>query len=565
MSFLLGFEVPTGKPVNMTNHHTVITGMTQHSGKTTGLEAMVERSKVKAIAFITKRGESGFRKEKYIPAYFKEQKLGNLIDWQYVSAILEATMGEKMKFERYWIIKVCKGAHSLQEVYENIKNEQRDARRALDESMYTNLAAYFEIVLPEIGRHKFANKLELSRGINVLNLVDMKDEMQQLVIESVLSYVWKRERNTVVIIPEAHKFIPQGRNTPVKSTALRLIREGAGIGNFMWVDTQETTSVDKAILKQCSNWIMGYQQERNEVQNVRENIGKRRISDEDIMSLKLGHFIALLQQEIYHVYILPAGIPEEMGVQVAQGLKPVEEVRNILMTSVKMQAVMPEAVAEEIQELRIDDQIYVPSIDQEELTRLQEVEKTYLEQVAGWESQEKAYAETIDGLREKTEQLEKEAYEADTRMDQLFTELTRYKIFEEALYVFLQPVILGTMKEKIQIDENKLEDKLSKTIEATIEKKIMALPAQKKQRIQSPVDTGIPWVDMWLPKLKTNEAKILRYMAGHHELALSKRDISIGTGISFTSSGLSGGLSKLKRWRLIEQVGNDWKLAEGPP
>ena len=122
MKILLGFEVDTGNEVYVEDGHGVTTGMTQQSGKTTTLEALVQRGEVTAVAFLTKRGESGFRNQREIQPYFKEQKkAGGLIDWQYVSSILEATISEKMKLERSFIINASKGAHSLQEVYENIR------------------------------------------------------------------------------------------------------------------------------------------------------------------------------------------------------------------------------------------------------------------------------------------------------------------------------------------------------------------------------------------------------------------------------------------------------------
>lgn len=234
---LLGFEVGTGKEVYLPPGHTNVTGMTQLSGKTTCLEALVQRGDVTAIAFLTKRGEKGFTRQRTIQPYFREQKKGDLIDWQYVSAILEATMGERMKFERSWIINSCKGTHNLEEVYENIRIAQSDARRALDQSVYTNLAAYFEIILPQIKKYKFAEAMELQRGFNVLNLIGMREEMQQLIIESVLSYVLTKLEHVIVVLPEAHKFIPQGRNTPVKGTAVRFIQEGAVLGNYLWIDS----------------------------------------------------------------------------------------------------------------------------------------------------------------------------------------------------------------------------------------------------------------------------------------------------------------------------------------
>lgn len=555
MKILLGFEVDTGNEVYMENHHSVVTGMTQLSGKTTTLEALVDRGDVKAIAFLTKRGEGGFRNQREIPAYFREQKKGTLIDWQYVSAILEATMSERMKFERSWIIKACHGAKDLQEVYNNIKTGQEDAKRALDESVYTNLAAYFEIILPEIHKYQFANSINITKGFNVMNLIGVKDEMQQLIIESVLSYVLQKERNTVVIIPEAHKFIPQGRNTPVKGTALRLIREGAAIGNYLWIDTQETTSVDKAILKQCSNWIMGYQQERNEVANVRENIGKRKIKEEDIMNLKIGHFIASLQQSIYHVYVLPAGLPEEEGRMVAMGEIPVEAVKNTLESFkpdpkyVKVPAEAPRLRSEMPAEAPYDVRVWQLK---EELEKLQE---EYAEYKKNTEDQEEAYRKAIDKLVDEKEQLQKDLQDTDNILEKMKEKLYRYEVFEDALSTFLKPLI---PESSVKIDEN--------VVERLIEKKINALPAKKRQRVEAPGETGIPWVDMWLPKLKTKaDRAIVTLLAQKIGTPLTKTQIALALGYSEKGGSFNSALSGLqRRYKLIIKEGDTYRIAEAP-
>jgi hypothetical protein len=99
-SVLLGYEVGTGLPVEIPLKHMVVTGQTQESGKTTTLEALVARSGVKAVAFVTKRGEGSFANARTIGPYFREQA-----DWQFVASILEASRGEKLKFERAWIIR----------------------------------------------------------------------------------------------------------------------------------------------------------------------------------------------------------------------------------------------------------------------------------------------------------------------------------------------------------------------------------------------------------------------------------------------------------------------------
>lgn len=568
MKILLGYVVGTGVEVYLEDGQTVITGMTQLSGKTTALEALVTRGKVTAVAFLTKRGESGFRNQREIQPYFKEQKLGArgprkhaLIDWQYVSAILEAVMSEKMKLERSFIINACKGARSLEEVYKNIKEMKTKTRRGFDESVYTNLEAYFEIILPQIKKYNFATTLKLRKGFNVMNLIGMANEMQQLVIESVLSYVYEKLENTIVVIPEAHKFIPQGLKTPVKGTALRLIKEGAALGNFMWIDTQETTSTDKALLKQCSNWIMGYQQEKNEVKNVRENIGRKKISDEDIMSLKLGHFIASLHQKIYHVYVLPAGIDPEMGRGVAMGTIPVETVKDILESSKPVRKAPEEIIVSPLSTSGGPGEVALELTD----APLQQIEviegriKGLLAEILALEKRADELEEDIEKQRYENNELtstvkalRKEDEQSKRTIESLNEELGPFR----ALQMLLARII-GPHIEISDISEEQLKE-MEKQIE-----ELKKIPRAPRRRV---ADTGITWIDIWMPKLGPAEQKILTFMAERFPLKMTKSEIAIGIGLSARGGYFSAAFNKLKKNKLIISVDDrNFKLAENPP
>ena len=311
---MLGFEVGTGEEVNMDLHHTVITGMTQLSGKTTTLEAIISRANRRAIAFKAKRGESGFKNYREIPPFFEERA-----DWQYVSTLLEAVMREKMRFERPWIMKATHGTRSLSEVLANVQSLRAEATRELPENIYTALEGYLKIVVPQIERLKFSRTLDLIDGINVMDLTDMTVELQALVIQSTMEYVINNLHETILIVPEAWEHIPQGRNTPVKLYAETFIRKGAAIGNYLFIDSQDIAGIDKTPLRQCNNWILGRQREGHEVERVREQIGRNKIDAEEIRSLPLGHFIAILGDDIRKVYVLPAGVPSNIGRRVAMG------------------------------------------------------------------------------------------------------------------------------------------------------------------------------------------------------------------------------------------------------
>ena len=95
MTIPLGFEVASGKPVAIPIRHMCVTGQTQEAGKTTTLEALIARSQLRALTFVTKRGEGAFLDGRPTAPYFREQA-----DWRFVSSMLEAFLGERLKFER---------------------------------------------------------------------------------------------------------------------------------------------------------------------------------------------------------------------------------------------------------------------------------------------------------------------------------------------------------------------------------------------------------------------------------------------------------------------------------
>ena len=161
-----------------------------------------------------------------IDPYFREQA-----DWQFVASILEASRGEKLKFERAWIIRASKGARTLADVQRNVRKAMETAK-GLAGDVYLTLDAYLEEVVPQIAGVSWAKAVRLQPGVNVMDLTRLTLEMQHLVIKSSIDWVLEHEEQTVVVVPEAWKFIPEDRGTPVKRSAESFIRQGAGLKNF---------------------------------------------------------------------------------------------------------------------------------------------------------------------------------------------------------------------------------------------------------------------------------------------------------------------------------------------
>ncbi len=315
----LGFEVGSGDRVEIPIRHMVVTGQTQEAGKTTTLEALNARSQAPAIAFVTKRGERSFADGRRIKPYFREKA-----DWQFVSAVLEATMRERMKFERSWIMRVTKHAKTLADVLRNCKEMKKHSRSAMDESMYMQLEAYLEIIVPRVARIDWAKTVHLVPGINVVDVADREDfppELQSLVMDAVLRWVYENAHGVVTIIPEAWEFVPQARGSPVKLAAVELIRKGAGLRNYVWLDSQDIGGVDKEILRSCPVWLLGVQRETNEIKRVLDNIpaGVKKPKAADVALLKRGEFFACFGEHVIRTYVRPSWMDEDSARDVARG------------------------------------------------------------------------------------------------------------------------------------------------------------------------------------------------------------------------------------------------------
>jgi hypothetical protein len=237
-----------------------------------------------------------------------------------VSSLLEAFLGERMKFERSWIMRATKGARTLADVRRNIARLQVKAK-GLNADVFMVLAEYLDELVPAIAAVSWAPRVTLAAGVNVMDLAGVPSSMQHLVIKSSIDWVLEHEEKTVVVVPEAWKFIPQGRGTPVKLSAMAYIRQGAGLANYLWLDSQDIGGVDKELLRSVPVWILGVQREANEIKRTLSNIPATvaKPTAADIALLELGQFYACWGTHAIRTYAQPAWMPADLARQVATG------------------------------------------------------------------------------------------------------------------------------------------------------------------------------------------------------------------------------------------------------
>ena len=401
---LIGFEVKTGEKVFLTPDHLIVTGVTQYSGKTTCLESLIQRLGVKAIAFRTKLGEKSFIQGTIIPPFFKDKS-----DWQFIQSLLEATLGEKLKgWDRSKIIQLSKGTNSLLEFKKKVDERLNEKLNAFERDILTNLQAYLEIVLPKLQSITFSNELELSEGLNIIDLERFSRdvEVQSLIIRSVIEEVFYKYKNTIIILPEAPKFLPQKRGNPCKIAVEQFIREGATDNKLLWIDSQDMASTDKIPLKQISTWVLGYQSEINEVKHTILQIplpSRKKPKPDDIMTLKLGEFYVCNRDFVKKIYVMPFWLDENKAKKVALGKIKISELDA-------PETLTPFKVAMK-KETRITEQ---PSIDFSETTKrfnkeLNEIRKDFFDKIREIQEQfSKVYSDIFEIKNQPKQELDEE-------------------------------------------------------------------------------------------------------------------------------------------------------------
>lgn len=324
----LGYEVGTAEEIGIKNSHLIVTGLTQEAGKTTTLEALIKRSKKKAIIFKTKVGEKSFLSGTIIPPYFKEQS-----DWQFIQGLIEATIKEKVGTSaRSKIIQLSKqtDGNSLISFKKKVDERLLEKIGVSEKDILINLQAYLELVLPKLQSINFSNTLDLADGMNIIDLerFSRDPEVQSLIIKSVLEEVLHNHKNVIIVIPEAWKFIPQSMGNPCKQSLMSFIKQGATNENFIWIDSQDMSDVDKSPLKQISTWILGYQSEINEVKHTIDQIPlpkNLKPTPSDIQSLGKGFFYLATREKTTKVYVQPFWLDDERAKRVALGELKIED------------------------------------------------------------------------------------------------------------------------------------------------------------------------------------------------------------------------------------------------
>jgi hypothetical protein len=317
---------PTSK-VSLDVSHIFISGTTG-TGKSKTMRAIIERSNQKFLILDAKRPRDyeGFGSD--IPLFIRQQmKALNLKD------LIESTERISIKKEFPMLSRLIRKSTDWQSLLELAREIQNNPKtRDFYKDILETLIVLFEELVAEYSKYTFSESIKLPNKYNVMNISELSPQLQQIVVSSTVNYVHENMKNVIIVIDEAHRFIPQTDASGCMRDIVKLIREGRANGCFLWVADQTVTGVSKQVLKQMQFWVLGRQGELNEAQRTVKQIPRAKslgITVDMIQTLDVGEFLIVTPKWAKKTYIWPLWITEDIAQMVAMRQMDVEEVSKL--------------------------------------------------------------------------------------------------------------------------------------------------------------------------------------------------------------------------------------------
>jgi hypothetical protein len=326
------FTVPSGEPVQLEPFHYAIVGQTQFSGKSTLLKRLSEwavNQGFKVLIPDTKETEAdyaGFGRE--VPVCLRETT-----DSFVLIGLLESLFKRRLTPYYATLSRITEGAKGFDDIINRAKEREAKTKSSWLKDACRVLYDLLERLKAETSRVKTVPTLTLRDGINRMVINEFSLEAQQLIVKNAFEDALRKyKRNLIMVLDEAFKFLPQGYSSPATRAVMQVITQGAKTGLYTWISTQFLAVTDKDPLKACAIKFLGTQDHITEVKHTLDLIpeARGRFSADDIMKLKLGHWILVRKRppDVRVVYALPVGVPAEVGGKVAVGELTPEHVRD---------------------------------------------------------------------------------------------------------------------------------------------------------------------------------------------------------------------------------------------
>lgn len=331
MSLFLGYEKGTAKEVSIPVFHTLITGQTRLSGKTTtlkGLARQVVKLNYKVLIIDSKTNFQDYENfGDEVPVCLQEST-----DSLILMQLLESIFRRKLTPYYATLTRIAEDAKNFDDIIFNAEALKLKSNNGFVKDACVALIDLLKRLKAQTKVVQTTPKLTLPYSINRMTIGRKGDfpgfdlQSQQLIVKTVFDQALKTCEKLIIILDEAGKFLPQKYSSCCSQSALNFVTQGGATGLFLWMGTQFLAVTNKEAMKTMAIKLLGTQDHVTECQHTLELIPFSTFSTDDIMRLGLGHFITVIKDPqlgewVKTVYAVPEYADKNECKQVALGMR----------------------------------------------------------------------------------------------------------------------------------------------------------------------------------------------------------------------------------------------------
>lgn len=297
--------------------HTLFSGQTNLSGKTTAIRALVPQAVEEGytiLIFDTKptiREFIGYHDSPICYQYSNDPLV--------LIGLLESIRRSRLSPLYATLGRICEKSATPEDIVTNAEAMEKSAKSGFIKDACYTVKDLMKRLNKELSDIQFSEHLQLKeKTINVMPINKISSEAQQLIVKTSFEELLKHyTKDVIVVIDETWRFLPQDYSSACKRAVQDVITQGAKTHLFVWLATQFLATIDKPPIKGMATKLLGRQDHDTEIQHTIDLIpgGRRLFKPEDIMTLKRGEFIYVpIEGNSTKVYVHP---PTETGKPIA--------------------------------------------------------------------------------------------------------------------------------------------------------------------------------------------------------------------------------------------------------